>query len=271
MRVWSADPPVADIVRVEWAADWGCRVLELLKTLLESLATALPNMKGARRDKKHAEIGVQLLDLYLKANECFAQGREVTRSLRVYVERMERHLSHGDDPYALTAGHWLHDSISLQAYLLSELQKLYQKLAPQLGILYSQKAHITFSQLWGRKASAVNALLDAMRSGIMVLDSNSALEDLTARGQELKRPFYPGPWDIERFDAYERQLDRLPTNVPWEAEFLEHVKRYLAVRQPERQLDELAPLLEQLRQAILANFELKDVLLAVGDNASSRR
>jgi hypothetical protein len=105
----------------------------------------------------------------------------------------------------------------------------------------------------------VITLLRAMQSGVLTLDSSLAFEELIADPP----PDKSAPEHLGRLEMYAERLDRLPTNVPWEAEFLELVKRYLQVRRPEVQLHELAALLEQLREAILTNFELNDVLLAV--------
>jgi hypothetical protein len=52
----------------------------------------------AARTGKLNELGAELFLLYAQLNETMRCAEDIVQSLRVYANRMARHLEHGDDP-----------------------------------------------------------------------------------------------------------------------------------------------------------------------------
>jgi hypothetical protein len=245
-------------------------VLELVSLLVETLAKVIPGLKGYRDKTRYASLGASLLIFYNEANEVVAEGQVLISSLRTYVQRMEYHLATGGgDPYALTAGQWMYSHLNKQSIALQRLHSAFEGLWYQLSPLVDTPSFQRLVILLEHKRNAVGTLAEFVANGQMPFDIGYSLNRLVAYKAEENDPEIPADFINPQFEAllatakYERELNAVPTNVPWEADILRVVKEYLRSRQPEAQLEEIAQGLELIRQAILANFELKDVLLEV--------
>lgn len=219
-------------------------MIEILGLIVETLAKVVPGLKNDRSRNKYASVGAELLIFYNEANSMLVVGQSLVTSLRTYVRRMERHLATGEDPYALTAGQWVHEGLQEQSVRLSILSQSFQRLWNELSPLVDTSAFQRLVVLLDSKADAVGALRRFMETGSMPIDLNHELERMIDAGAANKSGL-----TMNGFLAghrYQSALQRIPTNVPWEEDVLEIVKRYLEVREPEAQLAEIASHLESI-------------------------
>jgi hypothetical protein len=243
-------------------------MFEYLGLLVDTLMKIVPGLKGAKERNRHAAIGANLLSFYNDTNRMLGIGYHLVSSMEVYVWRMEGHLATGNDPYALTAGQRMHRELQTQMETLSELHFTFTNIWYQLSPLVDTRSFQQLVILFAHKFSAISTLMEFVEKGFMPLDINYSLEELTTvriRSTDDIQFWNMQSEPIQALFRYGNELDFVATNVPWEKDILLIIKKYLEVRRPKDQLDIIAQHLELLRQAIIENFELKDVISKVYD------
>jgi hypothetical protein len=235
-------------------------MIDLIKTLVEALAQAIPQFREMRVDKRKREIAAQLFLLYVRLNEAMLAADDIISSLEMYVYRMGRHLAHGDDAYALTAGRWVASKVQHQVTNLERIDQLLHDRKIILQILDSDSYNRLFPLL-DHKFGALTYLLRVMREGSLPLSlSKEDWETLMDVGRDQSTlhhvmiDLHPG-W----------RQGTVSTATEWGQETYERVVAYLQGRQPREQIAEMRAVLSSLREVLERNFSIADVLVEVGD------
>lgn len=236
-------------------------VITFLKICVEAIEKSLPDLIKLRRSDKLSNLGADLFLLYTALNESIICAQDIIKSLRVYVDRMERHLASGDDPYALTGGRWIRAKIEAQQQNLAKVGLNMGRWRRHLQVL-DPNAFRTLVPLIQGKQNALDSLLKLLNGGALPLDPSSMTRELL--GPEAVDDLNLAALNDRDWQPQELRWSAVPTSPEWDAEVLSHVRRYLATN-PSARLDEMAVALDQLRSALLENFSLADVLLRVGD------
>lgn len=237
-------------------------MLELLKVLIETMTKALPAVGAAARSKRLGDMGAELFMLYAQLNEAMLCAEDIVQSLRVYANRMARHLEHGDDSSALAAGDWIRDMVQQQRFTLDRVGSTMSRLSIQLNIL-APGSIARLAPLLRAKANALDILLAVMARGgfpmaepsprqIAVLQDPTAVDDYE---------------EFMRLDAVRSVLENgaVSTERRWDEHVYVMVVHYLENERPEERVREIRSLLEEIRQVLDSTFSLQDVLLRVGD------
>lgn len=236
-------------------------MLEVAKLFLETLAKVVPGLKGLQDRNKRAEIGAELFNFYNAVNEMLINGVELTESLRVYVERMERNSRQAGDFRASSAGYWLHGNVQRQAKALGAIATSFSYLWESLSPIVDTSTFQRLASLLGAKTSAIRQLQELMESGQVPFDPRFGFENLIAIDRTESTELDRHEQELLALKNYEDGLSVVPYNVPWEATILAVVKDYLESRQPEQQLAQMTEDLETIRRAIIENFDISDILV----------
>lgn len=227
---------------------------ELLAALLDAIMKAIPGVKGYRDRKRHAEIGASLLKFYNDANRMLIAGDILIKTSRAY-ERAA-----GDEDQASTLGE-LQEVILFytreQAHALADIQDSFDRLQIYLAALIKNDSFRRLDMSFRSKSSTLQMLNHWMR---LAYDRKLALDNLIVTARS----------DIRR---YEWSFKLLPLTDDFGGqEHLTSVQAYLHhTIDPEANLARIAAVLEEVREAILANFKLEEVLLRVKDERLPRK
>jgi hypothetical protein len=221
-------------------------VIELLAALLDAVVQALPGIKNARDRQRLANIGAELLNFYNDTNRMLVAGDNLVQLLRTYEKFGTK------DPEKFPyMGRVLQTDVVEQARTLKAIRNSYVNLENHLGPLIDNDSFRRLHVLFVIKLSALDLLATLLLDGKLPLDTGSGLETLIESG---------GHQDMIR---YVYSLETIPLNEDTTSRHLAIVRAYLRARQPESELEHIAEGLEEIRKAIIANFNLEDVLLKV--------
>jgi len=236
-------------------------LLDFLKFFVETATKILPSLVTRRRNQKLHEIGAELLLFYVQVNEALVRAEDIVGSLEVYVSRMKRHIEYGDDAYALTAGSWIGPKIDAQGQSLAKIGQTMRRWGIELQLLDGQM-YAQLVRLLDEKAGALGMLLHVMTRRKLTLDLHAVLE----RSIES-----PGFQELIRRRELEQEMmkNAVSTTVEWGSDVYVEIARYLDERQPREQLLQIREALEEIRSAILSNFDVSELLLQVGDERFS--
>lgn len=243
-------------------------MIEFLQPLVDAVAKVLPSIAKKKERDASAALGAELFLVYVQFNEALVLAEEIVRGLETYVRRMNEHVRTGGDSYALTAGDWISEKAHQQLQNLTGISNRIDDWKWELQVLDGQSTN-NLRFLIDRKVSALRALSETIESQSMPIRANGILIDdhgtLHTAGSQR-----------DNFAKYLELRDELregsvPMNKPWGPEVLHTVTEYLASRKPRKQLDEIRTSLENIREALEANFTVQEILLRAGDPRAYRR
>lgn len=238
-------------------------MFEIVKIILEIVAKALnfSDVSEFRKQKKLNELGKELFLLYTHLNEIIVCGESIINILEMYITRMEQHIEHGNDEYALTAGKWLEKNLDQQRINLVRFGRSVERLSRQLQVLDGESSR-KLRPLLMQKASLLGTLIYTL---------------------SVKRLPTAGPTEIEIFELINKEKSRdeplnsliltsdnykvssVSLEMSWDRETYKAIKEYMRVYKPRKQLDEIRKVAEHMRTTLEQVFSIKDVLLKIGD------
>ena len=236
-------------------------MFELIKVLLELIGKAISPSEISKhvKENKLNELGTQLFLLYIHLNEILVCGEEIVDSLEVYVERMEKHLKHGNDEYALTGGKWIEFQLVEQSLNIAKFAKAIKKLNRELQIVDGD-AYRKLHPLLDSKISAIESLLITTSHGNLPVFGPTEQQFLTLSADETGSEF-----DKLKQIANAYSHGSIQTEIVWDESVYKNIKKYLKERQPREQLKQIQDVAEQLRESLLKYFSITDILVKVGD------
>lgn len=226
--------------------------------LLEKLLPALDYGKW-KREQRMKELGVELFRIYVHLNEILVNGREVQGSIRVYISRMEQHLSTGDDEYALTGGQWIAHRIRQQQHSIAQLGRALQRVGPQLQVI-DGSTYARLMPLMSGKLNVLDSLLAVLSAERLPL--REVAEEELLQLQSLR-----GLPELNSLKALRDRMlsESVPTSEPWDKSVYHKLRSYVNTGGADERLDAIERLLERLKAALEEHFSITDVLLSIGD------
>jgi hypothetical protein len=261
-------------------------MFELVKTILDALATALPALLKYKKDKRFNEIGTELFLLYSSLNRITVTGRSIVQRLETALQWLERKLAAGSNDRFSTDLDFL---LRQQCANIIEFVKVVKRLGMELEVI-SPDVYVKLVPLLHGKINAIDQLLHDMqwRSAerdnqprLVSYDAN-AIADLTmdlppasrdasaslqARVMAAKRHTMTKRFEQEQ-PLLEADVLDVDVSLIHPAKFYV-IADYLRTRRPAQILDELEATAADFREAILANFSTADILLSVGDRRAA--
>jgi hypothetical protein len=236
----------------------GNEMIELVKVVVETLTKVIPNISKSRTDKRFTRIGADLFMLYVRLNEVLVSASELISSVEEYVES-----SDPDKPERASLRASLQNSIAQgvrrQAADLERMATFLHQWAMDLSIIDGQTYAELFSLLKG-KFNALNELLMAMGHGAGLPIGGPTEDDYRAVAKSREYAQYEAYRD--RFDS----ISTVSTSAPWDKGVDRQLAAYLDSRKPREQLASIRTSLEKMHDDLAKTFDLKGVLLAVGDS-----
>jgi hypothetical protein len=240
-------------------------VLEFLQPLVDLIAKALPALAKRRERDEAAKLGAELFLLYVQCNEALVMGDRIVRSLENYLLLVAQGSAWADDVRTeLSRG--LREQLRAMTAIATRLDEFQFEFHVLEG-----PAYLELRFLADQKTSALYSLVGALdeerlplRTSGILIDNGGVLQlDGNHPHQAMQRLRY-------QLDA-ELTASSLPLDRPWGPDMPAVIEHYLAVRKPREQLERIRVALEKIREALLANFALGDVLLRAGDPRANRR
>jgi hypothetical protein len=246
-------------------------MIEFLQPLVDSVSRAVPAMAAKKERDEAARLGAELFLVYVQFNEALVLAEDIVHSLEVYVRRMGEHLRTGQDSSAMTAGDWVGHKLKQQATNLIGIRERMRDWRWHLQVLDGGAAN-ELSFLLEYKVSAITMLAEVvdqgqvpLRTGGLLIDDGGTLRVEAAPGERQWRLSEHARALFEQMMAGTVRVDR-----PWDADVLDVVQQYLAVRKPRENLEAIRISLEKIRAALEANFTVSDILLRAGDPRAGR-
>jgi hypothetical protein len=243
-------------------------MFEILKLFVETIRAALPAIATARKEKRLSRLGGALFLFYVKGNETVAIGNRIFDLLENYVDRIEN----GSEYVNAHAGDWiagmLQPLINRQYQNLRDLDAAMGDLEVELQIV-DGPGYNSLRALYGRKVTAIGRLQSALGSGALPLGPTEAdLQDLTIlrlQGEDFDWSEVKGPRGLTAREIINPiRAGAIQTSRPFTINDYEAITKWLASREWRSELQAIESALGDLREALLANFSLRDILLSVG-------
>ncbi len=254
-------------------------MFELIKLILELIKDSITPaaIRKRRRDSDLRRIGTELYLFYMSLNRIIAVGDEIVNELEAFVERYERHHV-SESIYAKERrgrpydDAWRHGRIRglvrTQALSIGSFHSSLARLAWSLDVV-DPKSRRQLELLIGYKVDVLLELVALMRGEENLLlprvpesDIRNALSNLLG---DRARSHDGGLMHAR--EALVQRLKLVSVHVPAEPndEQIARLKAVLSTHEPREGLRQIEIVVNTLREAILANFSLSDILLDVKD------
>jgi len=244
-------------------------MFQIIKLFVESVVK-LVNIDALvkHRDKaKLANIGVDLFELYATLNSIYLTGKKIVQSIENTLEQDERNKPKNrfkGNVSSSRLGHLLEE----QANNLVRFRNSYEVLSRHLNIVDPDSTREVSLFIEG-KANVLYVLTTEMKvqttrgSNIFSQSFEDALLDVVRSGRRRASPHgVPRFWELRRQSEESISISNITD------ENLAFLKDYLRKRRPIEQLEVLRQILERLHESLVKNFEIKDILVKVGEASS---
>ena len=240
-------------------------MLEIVKVVLETLSKILSPSEISKlmKEKKLNDLGTKLFLIYFYLNEVLVNGEDIVSSLEVYVERMQRHITYGDDSYALTGGRWISFKLLQQRLSLAKLGRAIQSLSEELQLINADVYRQIYPLLKG-KVNVLDSLLKILGNGALPLNALTE-QELISFIEEESRIGRSKSFSSRKALASRLEESSIPSIVPWDENVFYQIKEYLDKSKPREQLKDIQDVAEQLKKTLESYFSISDILLKVGD------
>lgn len=243
-------------------------MFEIIKVFVEQVFKLInidSLLKG--RDKhKTADVGVELFSLYSNLNSIYVVGTAIVREIDNTIARWDRYRKEERKEEPIEFYH-LNDLLQLQQNNIIWFCKDFLHLTMYIDIIDPQTSR-TLQLFLSEKSNVLRRLLSVMSPKISSPDTSSAFFNIA-----LERNFLGAINDIvlqphlrnkEIVDKIHGLREENINFYRLSAKDINFLRGYLRDRKPPEQLESLRLMLDQLYAKLIANFELKDVILRVG-------
>ena len=232
-------------------------MIEFVKLIVDVVLKAVPGIVSRNERDKAARLGADLFLLYVQVNDVLVRAEQI-------ITQMERYDRASDLELATARGALLQlvpDQISDLRAVTERLQALHWELQVLDG-----EAYVSLDFLVGIKSSALDQLSYALTLDHLPLGTTTVeVDDDGIRWPEV-RPAHHARWTL--FDDLREELGR---DNPTREDEVRRIRTYLERRQPREEMRAIRENLENLREAIAANFTIQDILIRAGDPRLGRR
>jgi hypothetical protein len=236
-------------------------MFEILKFIVETVGKSfsLKEFKEARNSRKLNEIGTELFLMYSHINDILVVGREIVRELKSGLSWLEHKYRAGESDRTLTT----HVDFLLRQQSLNilKLVRSIKRLRHEFELI-SPDVYLRLVPLLEGKGNIVSGLIYEISSEKPYIVSIDAinLDDLLMT-QSLDGGPRGRPEEVPI--VFERLAIENISSIPVSS--YEVIKRYLDSRRPGLILDQIESIARKLRDSIVHNFTVNDILLRVGD------
>jgi hypothetical protein len=236
-------------------------MFETIGAIVQVLDKLLPTLDFGKwkREQRLKELGTELFRIYVHLNEILVNGRDIQRSIRTYIGRMEQHLSTENDEYALTGGQWIAHRIREQQHSIAQLGRALQRVGTQFQVVDGST--------YARLMPLISGKLNVLDSLLAVLSAERVPLFAVAEEELLQLRSLPNRPDINTLKALRDRMlsESVSTSEPWDENVYLKLRSYLDSGAADERLDAIEQLLEKLKAALEQHFSLADVLLGIGD------
>lgn len=238
-------------------------MLEFVKLILDLVAKAVPGIVSRNERDKSAHVGAELFLFYVQLNDALVTAEKIVLLLERYDDELRTAVQSGPETGSDPV-HIAYELADLVREQIANIRTTAERLSDvdwQLQVLDGESvAALKF--LLHAKMSALDLLSGALSGGRLPLRVRGILID---DGGELPAvPEDPHRVMWSWYDALDTEL-REGAGHQTLAQRSQQVSEYLAVRKPREDLHRIRDNLEHLRDAIAAQFTIKDILIRVGD------
>lgn len=252
-------------------------VIEIIRTLIETLANGFPGIAGMREDKRRRQLGAELFLLYANINQLMLTAEDIIQHLEQYAACTERDLNDGSEEEVLEHSRRVTPLVERQRDDLLYVRLLLDSRSAVVQII-EPDAYNRLVPLLGLKQGALDTLSMIMYMGDLPLDPSQAEIDawmarLPPLGESRTRGATRSLIAVDRLirDSGRRWRENVVPRTSWGQDVHARIVQYLDERQPRRQLEEIRSALALLRSTLLENFTIADVLLEVGERGHGVR
>lgn len=255
-------------------------MFEIIKVFVEQVFKLISIDRIIQKKEKHklSLIGVDLFSLYTNLNNIYVTGLLILQEIEKRINQWEEIKQTGRKTVNL---YRLPDLLSIQSQNISWFAISFARLSRHIDIV-DPEATRAISLFLSTKKNIMGILLHQINSqNIRMLQPSSttsrpallfsmAFEDsLLQAVDSAKHSKYSGGWRtnellLEKVDYSGEDTMEIRHEVS-ERE-IQFLSDYLRTRRPAEQLDALRLILDRLHERLIANFEVKDVLLRVGEH-----
>jgi hypothetical protein len=233
-------------------------VLEFLQPLIELIAKAIPALSKRRERDEAAKLGAELFLLYVQGNEALVLGERIVTELESYLQLVAQGSQWADGVRSD-----LSRNLDGQLRAMTAVAARLDEFRFEFHVLHGS-AYLDLRFLADRKSSALLLLREALDDERLPLRTDGILIDNDGVLQYGEHP-HQATHQLRFRLRDELAASSVPLNRSWGPDMPAVIERYLAVRKPREQLEHIRIALEKIREALLANFVLADILLRAGD------
>ncbi|MGW3563510.1 hypothetical protein ACWDSL_06350 [Streptomyces sp. NPDC000941] len=230
-------------------------MLEFIRTLIEGIVSAAPNIKGVRDARKRRRLGADLFVLYARLNQVVVDGE-------VIVDELEARVT---DPGGVLAPLYISRVAADQAENLTRIIPFLRDHSVVMTVVAPDAANRLVSLVDG-KTQALSMLIAGLQISLVPLaPSREQIEQLAnERAHALRSPERFLQAKAELIEAMERSsVDA----GPWDSSTQQRVAEHLDIQRPRELLAEMRSSLSALRAALLEHFSLEDILIDVRERS----
>lgn len=219
---------------------------KVLDAVMPSIIAELKQLAGNKDRKRRAEIAAFASQLFIALSEIMIQAKNIERSIDVYINRMSRHMSQGDDPYALTFGKIVQNELDKQIDSIITFQYLITRYDREMSVLIGG-TYVSLRVITDAKQGILSDLSRALRKQNFPI-SDYHISDMN-----------PAPYISHRGNF--PQL--VPLDKDWNDDIFYSIKAYRDSGDIKKRIFEMEGLLNNLRQQIGDTFSTEEMLLAI--------
>lgn len=247
-------------------------MFEILKIFLETLIKVIPlhKLEELKKKKKLSKIGGDIFLAYCSLNEIYVVGLQIIEEIERSIEWMEKKRREGDLHREYISN--LPRLLWAQRANIIKFVCSLQRLRYELEIVASPSLRKLTPFLYG-KTNYINSLLNT-------LGRNTDAAIVSFDPSELVRKTKLAEPAADAWDPYWQPFQMRGALWYWpngpekehienlnfiSIEHLKYLKKYIKQRNPREQIEYLHKILDNIYESIKEHFDLKDILLNVGD------
>jgi hypothetical protein len=254
-------------------------VFEVIKLFVESVIKLI-NVEALvkERDKKRlSKIGVELFSLYATLNSIYVTGKRIQREIESTIDRADRYKA--ENRFEGSVGSYdLDKLLSAQVRNIASFSRAFDRLTPYLSVIDPLSAQ-EVSLFLATKISIIGILIRMMKvassqGGVKTHVFSPSLEDEIVDKVRFVKSV---PFSVD-YSLNATLLAVINSGMNYrddESVVISHItdeklaflKKYLETRNPSRELERLREILDSLHENLINNFEIKDILIGVGEVA----
>jgi hypothetical protein len=245
-------------------------MFELIRILIEQISKHIDfsAVLRARKEDKLADIGVDLFALYLATNRIYITGQDILREVSQFRNFFEKWKSYNASQERVETR--LKEKVAEQCTNIREFYSIFERRSGVAAVIdpeFARKAGL-LAEVKG--ASIFDCLIAAMSQGSHLFSSSMerqlsqlmSVDFSQKKAQEILQQIRGIQADSNCTKETIRDLGS------FDVDSLTSVEKYIDEMKPAAQLESLRVILDGFHETLTTNFEVRDILLRVGERRS---